>query len=48
MTLKELEQQVALLPPEKLAEFRDWFLRFDVVRWDPRDNGGDRNPCQRF
>lgn len=34
MTLKELEQQVAQLPPEKLAEFRDWFLRFDGDRWD--------------
>ena len=34
MTLTELEQQVAQLPPEKLAEFRDWFLRFDGDRWD--------------
>ena len=34
MTLTELEQQVAKLPPEKLAEFREWFMRFDGERWD--------------
>jgi hypothetical protein len=34
MTLKELEKQVAQLPPEELAEFREWFLRFDGDRWD--------------
>jgi hypothetical protein len=34
MTLKELEQTISKLPPGELAEFRDWFLRFDGDRWD--------------
>jgi hypothetical protein len=34
MTLHELEQTVANLPPAELAEFREWFLRFDGDRWD--------------
>lgn len=34
MTLHELEQTIAKLPPAKLAEFREWFLRFDGDRWD--------------
>ncbi|MCR9293616.1 MAG: hypothetical protein NXI32_12910 [bacterium] len=34
MTLKELEQKIAQLPPEELAEFRKWFLHFDSDRWD--------------
>ncbi len=34
MTLKELEQKISQLPPEELAEFREWFLRFDGDRWD--------------
>jgi hypothetical protein len=34
MTLKELEQTISQLPPEELAEFREWFLRFDGDRWD--------------
>ena len=34
MTLKELEQKVSQLPTEELAEFREWFLRFDGDRWD--------------
>jgi hypothetical protein len=34
MTLKELEQTISELPPGELAEFREWFLRFDGDRWD--------------
>jgi hypothetical protein len=34
MTLKELEQSISKLPPGELAEFREWFLRFDGDRWD--------------
>jgi hypothetical protein len=34
MTLHELEQTIAKLPPAELAEFREWFLRFDGDRWD--------------
>ena len=34
MTLKELEQTIAQLPPAELAEFREWFLRFDGACWD--------------
>jgi hypothetical protein len=34
MTLRELEQTVANLPPAEFAEFREWFLRFDGDRWD--------------
>lgn len=34
MTLHELEETIAKLPPKELAEFREWFLRFDGDRWD--------------
>jgi hypothetical protein len=34
MTLHELEQTIAKLPPAELSEFRAWFLRFDADRWD--------------
>lgn len=34
MTLEELEQKISQLPPGELAEFREWFLRFDGERWD--------------
>jgi hypothetical protein len=34
MTLKELEQSISKLPPGEVAEFREWFLRFDGDRWD--------------
>jgi hypothetical protein len=33
MTLHELEQTIAKLPPAELSEFREWFLRFDGD-WD--------------
>jgi hypothetical protein len=34
MTLEELELKISQLPPRDLAEFREWFLRFDGDRWD--------------
>jgi len=34
MTLHELKQTVAKLPPAELSEFREWFLRFGGDRWD--------------
>ena len=34
MTLHELEQTIAKLPPAELSEFREWFSRFDGDRWD--------------
>jgi hypothetical protein len=34
MTLHELEQTIAKLPPNELSEFREWFLRFDGDRWE--------------
>ncbi len=34
MTLHELEQTIAKLPPAELSEFRQWFMRFDGDRWD--------------
>jgi len=44
MTLNELEKHVAQLPPEKLMEFRDWFLHFDGDRWDEKiDQDAGRN-----
>lgn len=34
MTLQELEKTISELPPEKLTEFRGWFLAFDAQNWD--------------
>lgn len=34
MTLEELEQKITQLPRGELAEFREWFIRFDGDRWD--------------
>jgi hypothetical protein len=36
MTLKEIEEQVAGLSAEQMAEFRDWFLEFDAKRFDEK------------
>lgn len=33
-TLESIEQQVAQLDPEQLAQFRDWFLEFEADAWD--------------
>ncbi len=34
MTVKELQEAVAKLSPEELAEFRDWFAEYDWNEWD--------------
>ena len=34
MTLQELEQTISHLPPDELAQFREWFLEFDAACWD--------------
>jgi len=33
-TIKALEQAVQQLPIQDLAEFRNWFLKFDEAAWD--------------
>jgi len=33
-TVKALEQAVQQLPIQDLAEFRNWFLKFDEAAWD--------------
>ena len=32
--IEDIEQQVKLLSPEELAQFRAWFLEFDSAAWD--------------
>ena len=34
VTIKEIEEAVSNLPPEKLAQFRVWFEEFDAKLWD--------------
>jgi len=34
MTVQEVEKAVAKLSPRELAEFRAWFLQFDLDEWD--------------
>ena len=34
MTVKQLELQVKKLGRSKLAEFREWFRRYDADAWD--------------
>jgi len=34
MSIQELEQAVAQLPPKDLARFREWFDEFDAQVWD--------------
>lgn len=29
-----IEQQVCELSPQELADFREWFARFDAAAWD--------------
>jgi hypothetical protein len=31
---RELQRVVRDLPPEELARFRTWFLKFDAAAWD--------------
>jgi hypothetical protein len=45
MTIEDIEKAVAELPPDQLAQFRDWFERFDAVRFDQkieRDAAADK------
>ena len=32
--IKQIERAVTELPPEELAEFRNWFLEYDAEIWD--------------
>jgi hypothetical protein len=34
MTLHDIENAVAGLPPDDLAKFRAWFVEFDADAWD--------------
>ncbi len=34
MTVQEIEQAIAELPPDELARFRKWFDEFDAKIWD--------------
>ena len=36
MTLQEIADSIAHLPPEELSKFRDWFLEFDSKVWDDK------------
>ena len=36
MTLEQLEETVAKLPPEQLARFREWFREFDAELFDEK------------
>ncbi len=36
MTIEDLEKAVAKLPPDELAQFRDWFDAFDAARLDQK------------
>ena len=33
-TIRDIEEAVRQLPPEALAEFRQWFAEFDAAAWD--------------
>ena len=33
-TIQEIEKAVSKLPPKELAQFRNWFDRFDADAWD--------------
>ncbi|TWU60306.1 hypothetical protein Poly51_05810 [Rubripirellula tenax] len=36
MSLQDLENTIAKLPPDELAKFRAWFLDFDAAQFDKR------------
>jgi hypothetical protein len=36
MTIEDLEQAVAKLPPDQFAKFRAWFEAFDAARFDQK------------
>jgi len=33
-TVEEIEAAIRRLPPEELADLRDWFARYDASAWD--------------
>ena len=43
MSLAELENAVAQLPPDQLAEFRRWFVEHDMALWDGRIESDSRS-----
>ena len=42
-TEKEIEQAVIGLEPERLAEFREWFVAFDAEIWDAKIERDSQN-----
>ena len=32
--IKSIEKAIEALPPSELAEFRQWFAKFDALAWD--------------
>lgn len=34
MTLHDIENAIAGLPPDELSKFRAWFVEFDAEAWD--------------
>jgi hypothetical protein len=36
MTIEDIEEAVANLPPHQFAQFRAWFEEFDAARFDQR------------
>ncbi len=36
MTIEDLENAVATLPPDQFAKFRAWFDAFDAARFDQK------------
>jgi hypothetical protein len=36
MTIKDIEEAVAKLPPDQFAQFRAWFEEFDAARFDQK------------
>jgi hypothetical protein len=43
MTLSDLENAIAKLPPDDLARFRAWFEQFDATRFDEKIERDARN-----
>ncbi len=36
MTIEDIEEAVAKLPPDQFARFRAWFEEFDAARFDQK------------
>ncbi len=32
--IRDIEKNITDLPPQKLAEFRRWYEKFDAAQWD--------------